>query len=279
MTSSLPAQPTTVVVNLRREPYDVYIGRPGKGQPGPWGNPFRLESSDQRGATLERYRQWLQRQIAGGKISKPALAELSGKRLGCFCKPQPCHGDILAEAADQAWRELYDGAATEQQSGPPQGSLEIKPGADLFAQDCAAIVNTVNCAGAMGKGLALQVKQRWPGCDQEYRRLCRQGRITPGSVTLWRNPDPRPGQPSAVINFATKDHWREPSRLEWIDQGLSALVQLIRREKLPSVALPPLGCGLGGLDWNTVKPRMVHALQPLANQGIRIVICAPAPQG
>ena len=282
MTSSLPAKPATVVVNLRREPYDVYIGRPGKGQPGPWGNPFRLEANDQRGATLERYRQWLERQIASGQISRRSLAQLSGKRLGCFCKPQPCHGDILAAAADQAWQELYGSAAAAgslQPDQPTAGRLEIKPGADLFAQDCTAIVNTVNCVGAMGKGLALEVRKRWPDCDQEYRRLCRQGRITPGSATLWRNPRPQPGQPQAVLNFATKDHWRNPSRLDWIEQGLPALIELIQREGLTSVAVPPLGCGLGGLDWNAVKPRIIKAIQPLAKQGVRVVICAPAGKG
>lgn len=288
--ASRPAQrPATTVVNLRREPYDVYIGRPGKGQSGPWGNPFRLESDAQRGATLQRYREWLDAQIAQGKISRQSLAELSGKRLGCFCKPQPCHGDILAAAADQAWQELHGNgsahndstaaASSRQPNRPPAGSLEIKPGADLFAQNCAAIVNTVNCVGAMGKGLALTVKQRFPACDREYRQLCRQRQITPGSVTLWRNPRPQPGQPQAVLNFATKDHWRQPSQMDWIEQGLPGLVELIQREGLTSVAVPPLGCGLGGLDWNAVKPRIVKAMQPLAEQGVRAVICAPAGKG
>ena len=97
----------TVAVNLRREKYDVYIGRPGKGQAGPWGNPFRLSHESQRAAVLERYRSWLNQQIAAGRVQKTNLAQLHGKRLGCFCKPKLCHGDILAQAADAAHAELY----------------------------------------------------------------------------------------------------------------------------------------------------------------------------
>ena len=352
---------TTRVVNLRREPYDVYIGRPGQGQAGPWGNPFRLNAESQRGPVLERYRSWLQSQIAAGRISKPALAELHGKTLGCFCKPKACHGDVLAAAADQAWAELHDPAnqlpptpsptaapassptaaapdrpnpapepaakqfapETKKQSishapfslnetapprqpaaaaagtaaprrpanpnaaaagrpnphpNPPGGQLIFRPGADLFAQDAAYLVNTVNCVGVMGAGIALAVKQRWPACYHAYRAACRPGQLRPGQLHLWRNPlASRPGQTQGIINFPTKDDWRQPSRLEWIDQGLQALVELARQERFPSLALPPLGCGRGGLDWQQVKPLLLRHLQPLAAEGMTIIVCAPPP--
>ena len=90
-------------VNLRKESYDVYIGRPGQGQAGPWGNPFRLGAEQQRGATLEKYAAWLEAQIQSGAIKPAALAALHGQRLGCFCKPRPCHGDLLAQAAAAAF--------------------------------------------------------------------------------------------------------------------------------------------------------------------------------
>ena len=315
MTSSARSAPSiTRVVNLRRELYDVYIGRPGKGLPGPWGNPFRLAAESQRPAVLERYRQWLEGEIAAGRISKAALAELHGKRLGCFCKPRLCHGDILAQAADRAWRELHPqpenpadrqnqppeaprqsrqtfSPETKKQSvpdapfsaspaaDPPRGGIQIRPGADLFAQDCAAIVNTVNCVGIMGKGLALTVRNRYPACYNAYRAACRRGQVRPGRLHLWRNMANRPGQARWIVNFPTKDHWRQPSRLEWIDQGLEALVELIQQEKIPSLAVPPLGCGLGGLNWAEVEPLILHYLQPLADQGTRIVVCAPAKPG
>lgn len=87
-------------VGWQRDPQYVYIGRPGKGVPGPWGNPFRLVSGNGRGATLERYRRWLIRRLWDEPDFRAEVAGLSGKTLVCFCKPNTCHGDILAEAAD-----------------------------------------------------------------------------------------------------------------------------------------------------------------------------------
>lgn len=85
------------VVNLRTEPHDVYIGRPSR-----WGNPFPLKSSETRGATIERYRQWLWTEIQAGRVTVRELIELDGKVLGCFCKPAPCHGDVLVAAVEWA---------------------------------------------------------------------------------------------------------------------------------------------------------------------------------
>jgi hypothetical protein len=87
----------TRVVNLFREPYDVYIGRPGKGKPGPWGNPFVLGKDGDRNTVLDKYRDWL---MQHPNLIERIRRELRGKVLGCFCKPHPCHGDILAEIAD-----------------------------------------------------------------------------------------------------------------------------------------------------------------------------------
>ncbi|MCE5309666.1 MAG: DUF4326 domain-containing protein [Acidobacteriales bacterium] len=87
----------TRVVNLRREPYDVYIGRPGRGQKGPWGNPFTLGRDGDRAAVLAKYRRWL---LSHPELVERARRELKGKTLGCFCKPLACHGDVLAELID-----------------------------------------------------------------------------------------------------------------------------------------------------------------------------------
>lgn len=87
----------TRVVNLRREPYDVYIGRPGKGKKGPWGNPFTLGRDGDRAMVLAKYRRWLMDQP---ELIERARRELRGKVLGCFCKPLACHGDVLAEVVD-----------------------------------------------------------------------------------------------------------------------------------------------------------------------------------
>ena len=189
-----------------------------------------------------------------------------------------------ASAVPSAAANSIAAAAEAPESNPAptapaagSGQLTFRPGADLFAQDCAVLVNTVNCVGVMGKGLALAVKQRWPACYHAYRAACQKGQLRPGQLHLWRNPAaPRPGQPQAIVNFPTKDDWRQPSRLEWIDQGLQALVKLARQERFPSLAVPPLGCGLGGLDWRQVQPLIVKHLQPLAAEGMTIIVCAPA---
>ena len=96
----------TQVINLKHaRPGDVYIGRAGKGRPGPWGNPFRLQNpkdDTQRQAVLDRYRRWLTAEVESGRLPLTRLAALAGKRLSCFCKPKDCHGDVLAQAAEWA---------------------------------------------------------------------------------------------------------------------------------------------------------------------------------
>lgn len=88
------------VVNIRSGArYDVYVGRPGKGQPGPWGNPFRPGPGESPGDTLPRYRRWLWAEVRASRIALADLAALDGLTLGCFCKPAPCHGDVLEAAA------------------------------------------------------------------------------------------------------------------------------------------------------------------------------------
>ncbi|MBD3004739.1 macro domain-containing protein [Streptomyces sp. 5-10] len=132
--------------------------------------------------------------------------------------------------------------------------IEIRTG-DLFKSGSHTLVNPVNCEGVMGAGLALQFKQRYPGMFARYRVLCRAGNIVPGSIMF----DDGDGQ--HIANLATKGYWRSPSRLEWIDDGLTTLAQHIEEEGVPSVAVPPLGCGLGGLDFRDVFPLMVRHLK------------------
>jgi O-acetyl-ADP-ribose deacetylase (regulator of RNase III) len=133
-------------------------------------------------------------------------------------------------------------------------SIEIHTG-DLFRSGGHTLVNAVNCYGVMGAGLALQFKQRYPGMFARYKVLCRNGTITPGSIMF----DDGDGQ--HIANFATKDHWNMPSRLEWIDDGLKTLARHLDEEGVPSVAVPPLGCGYGGLDLRDVFPLMIRHLK------------------
>lgn len=136
-------------------------------------------------------------------------------------------------------------------------------GGDICNTEADALVCTVNCVGVMGKGVALAVKLAFPDVYEPYRRWCAEGNLRPGQVLpLFRAAGLRP---SAVFAFATKNHWRDPSQLQWISWGLAALAANITafRHVVPSVAIPPLGCGAGGLDWKVVRPMIVAAFESL----------------
>lgn len=131
---------------------------------------------------------------------------------------------------------------------------------DLLQAEVEALVNPVNLVGVMGKGLALQFKETFPETSAPYSAACKAGRFHVGEVlTVALKPRARP-LPKYVIHFPTKRHWREKSRLEDVVAGLGSLVREVERLKVRSIAVPPLGCGLGGLDWNEVRPRIEGAL-------------------
>ena len=121
-----------------------------------------------------------------------------------------------------------------------------------------AIANPVNCAGAMGAGLARQFARRYPEILGPYRRACRTGTLRPGQVLLQRLAHDR--NPRFVIQFPTKDHWNGPSRLKWIEDGLRHMYPALEQAGVTTVALPALGAGLGGLSWKAVK----EAIETLA---------------
>ncbi|MEQ1566111.1 MAG: macro domain-containing protein [Myxococcota bacterium] len=132
---------------------------------------------------------------------------------------------------------------------------------NLLSAEVDALVNTVNCAGVMGKGIALQFKKAWPAMFRAYQVAARAGELRPGQVLVWQTG--QLGPPRFIFNFPTKRHWKQPSRLEDIDAGLVDLVAKIRELGVRSVAIPPLGAGNGGLDWVDVRPRIVDALRDL----------------
>lgn len=133
---------------------------------------------------------------------------------------------------------------------------------NLLESPAQALVNTVNTMGVMGKGLALSFKRRYPINYQSYRAACHQGKVRPGRMYVTRIGEMEEG-PRYIINFPTKRRWYHPSRMEDIDSGLLALVETIQAHRIISIAVPPLGCGNGGLSWGDVRPRIVNALQPL----------------
>lgn len=133
---------------------------------------------------------------------------------------------------------------------------------DLLESDCAALVNPVNCVGVTGKGLALQFKRTFPNNDAAYRTACWQGIVRPGRVLPVATM--AAGRSLLIINFPTKRHWRAPSKLADIDAGLIDLRRELEDRAIASVAVPALGCGLGGLAWEDVRPLIWTHLTGLA---------------
>lgn len=151
---------------------------------------------------------------------------------------------------------------------PPAGATVRAVGGDLLTDDAAMLVNPVNTSGAMGRGLALAFRTRFPEMYEDYRRACGRRELAPGGVRLWVNP--AGDGPRLVANLATKAHWTDPSRIEWIHDGVAALAGQIRALGVTSVAIPALGCGLGGLAWATVAPVIRDGLARLRAVDVRI---------
>jgi O-acetyl-ADP-ribose deacetylase (regulator of RNase III) len=154
--------------------------------------------------------------------------------------------------------------------------IELGTG-DLLRADVDALVNTVNTEGVMGKGIALQFKQAFPENFKAYKRACDRGDVRPGQMFVF-DQGGLDGGPRFIINFPTKRHWKSKSKLEDIEAGLRHLVVVIRERRIKSIAVPPLGCGNGGLRWSEVEPLIEAALQPLDD--VRVLLFAPvgAPQ-
>jgi O-acetyl-ADP-ribose deacetylase (regulator of RNase III) len=147
---------------------------------------------------------------------------------------------------------------------------------NLLKEDVDALVNTVNTQGIMGKGIALQFKKAWPEMFKSYEAACKRGEVTLGRMHVWETGSL--AGPRYIINFPTKGHWRSRSKIADIEAGLNDLTQVIRERGITSIAIPPLGCGNGGLDWREVEPRMLRSLKPLADTvEIRIFPPAGAP--
>jgi O-acetyl-ADP-ribose deacetylase (regulator of RNase III) len=134
-------------------------------------------------------------------------------------------------------------------------------GGDILEARTEAIVNTVNCVGVMGRGIALQFKRAFPQNFKAYALACKRKEVQPGRMFIFETG--ALDGPRYIINFPTKVHWRGKSRLEYIESGLDALVADVRQLGIQSIAIPPLGSGLGGLDWSEVRPLIDRALAEL----------------
>ena len=148
--------------------------------------------------------------------------------------------------------------------------IEFKTG-DIFTEDTEALVNSVNCVGVMGRGLALQFKNVFPENFKYYAAACKHGEVKPGKMCVFETGCLVP--PKYIINFPTKRHWRGKSRMQDIQAGLVALTEEIRSHGIRSIAIPPLGSGLGGLDWPEVCVQMQEVLRELDD--VRVVVFKP----
>lgn len=139
---------------------------------------------------------------------------------------------------------------------------------NILDAEVDALVNTVNCVGVMGRGIALQFKRAFPDNFKAYAAACKRGAVQPGRMFVFDTGELT--LPRFIINFPTKRHWRGRSRIEDIQSGLEALVQEIQLRGIRSIAVPPLGSGLGGLDWRQVRPLVERALGPLPSLEVRV---------
>lgn len=155
-------------------------------------------------------------------------------------------------------------------------TIRLMQGDLLKQDDVDAIVNTVNCVGVMGKGIALQFRNKWPANNQAYELACKAGQVKLGHMFVFDSGGLV--KPSFIINFPTKGHWRAKSEIKSIRDGLTDLVEQVRRLKIKSIAIPPLGCGNGGLEWDDVRPLIVDAFEQLSDIEVRLFepIGAPA---
>ena len=134
---------------------------------------------------------------------------------------------------------------------------------DIVKAEAEALVNTVNCVGVAGRGVALQFKKTFRENFKKYLAACKRKEVQPGKMFVTET-----GQvtfPQYIINFPTKRHWRGKSRIEDIEAGLADLVKTVKRLKIRSIAIPPLGSGLGGLRWAVVRPKIMEAFKPLTD--------------
>jgi len=150
-------------------------------------------------------------------------------------------------------------------------TIEFRTG-DILSRDLdvEALVNTVNCVGIMGRGIALQFKNAFPDNFKAYAAACKREEVQPGRMFVFET-----GRlmPKYIINFPTKRHWKGKSRIEDIQSGLDALVREIRSRNIRSIAVPPLGSGLGGLEWKRVRPLIKDALSQV--EGLGVIVFEP----
>ncbi|QRN02803.1 Appr-1-p processing protein [Legionella sp. MW5194] len=142
---------------------------------------------------------------------------------------------------------------------------------NLLEANAEALVNTVNTVGIMGKGIALQFKQAWPENFKSYAKACKAGEVAPGKMFIYELKET--SSPHFIINFPTKRHWKQKSHIQDIKIGLETLIDEIKQRGIQSIALPPLGCGNGGLPWTEIRPLIEQAFANIPQ--VQVMLYAP----
>lgn len=146
---------------------------------------------------------------------------------------------------------------------------------DILKAEAEALVNTVNCVGVMGRGIALQFKKAFPENFKEYKTVCDRKELKPGKLFIYSTN--RFYNPKYIINFPTKQHWKGKSRMEYIESGLKTLIDEISKRKICSIAIPPLGSGLGGLKWSDVRLKIEEAFEKFPDVHVLLYESTGAP--
>lgn len=154
-------------------------------------------------------------------------------------------------------------------------ATEMNPDNDIFESGAHAIVNPVNCIGVSGKGLALKFKEDFPVNFAKYKAYCDARKMTPGGLFFTQEDmSSAPDGKVYIVNMATKDHWRDPSQLDWVRDGVRNLRQWAEEFGVKSIACPALGAGLGGLKWPEVEEIIVSEFK---NSAVEILVHPPKP--
>ena len=148
--------------------------------------------------------------------------------------------------------------------------IQYKSG-NILTEDAEALLNTVNCVGVMGRGIALQFKNAFPENFKAYAAACKRKEVQPGQMFIFETNTLT--NPKFIVNFPTKRHWRGKSRIDDVRSGMDALVAELQNRKIRSIAIPPLGSGLGGLNWAEVRSLIKEALIGLDD--VQVVIYEP----
>ena len=144
-------------------------------------------------------------------------------------------------------------------------TISIISNRNIFNTQCQTIVNTVNCVGVMGKGIALEMKTRYPLMFEKYKKLCKDNLIDIGKLWLYKEPDDK-----WILNFPTKTHWKYESEYDYIEKGMTKFVETYKDKNIESIAFPMLGCSNGGLETKKVLEIMVKHLSKCDNLIVEI---------